>query len=115
MVNSAKYYFSQLLALPFVGILSLVGGFLIGGLLAEQIPLWRHITTPILIFGATIVLIRITSVSLGSLLVRFGFLPDGSQLLYPHAISYEDYERRGLERKTMMCSTESSKRRSRFL
>jgi hypothetical protein len=92
MSTTQKYYVSQILAIPFVGLPTLIGGFLLGDLLSDRLMVDAGIFTHFLTLACMGGLGWITSRITGNALCGIGLLPPGAHRIYPKACSWRDYE-----------------------
>jgi hypothetical protein len=87
-----KYYVSQIIALPAVGIPTLVGIFLAGGYFGKFTGVHIGIFELFVIFwGVGGPTFKLTSVATGWLLERCGLLPRGAWRFYPVGTSWGSY------------------------
>ncbi len=91
MTPNTKYYFSQIVAVPAVGLPSLLGGFLLGSLIARLTGDSGPVGVIVICGSAMYAISKLTSFGTGWLLERLRLLPRGAWRVYPDATSWEDY------------------------
>ena len=89
MTPDKKYYCSQIIAIPTVGIPTVVSAAFLGGLLARLTDL--PLGFPVFGFLVGYATSRVTSFATGWLLEKIGLLPRDARRVYPHASSWGEY------------------------
>jgi hypothetical protein len=90
MSLARRYCLSQFLAIPFVALPTLVGGFVLGGPLIRHLKVETGIYSHGLTFACMLGLGLLTARGTGMLLCACGLLPQGAQRTYPHARSWQE-------------------------
>ena len=91
MNNRARYVRSQLLAIPFVGIPSIIGGFLIGGVVVNALQISNSDISGLVVFGVACLISAILTRLVGRFLEEIQMLPLGGAKRYPFGRSWEQY------------------------
>jgi len=79
------------MALPFVGIPSLIGGILLAGPIVNALKIQNPDISNLLVFVTICLTLKVLSRLAGRILVSFRMLPPGSARYYPNAGSWEKY------------------------
>ena len=96
MNNRARYVRSQLLAIPLVAIPTLVGAFLIGGVVANALQIHNSDISGLVVFGIACLMSAILTRLVGQVLERIQMLPPGAAKRYPFGRSWEQYADLGM-------------------